>query len=441
MTEPLINPRSNSRHVEWLFGELPKLTSSGILPAPIAKALRDHYASQLETPSTLRLVPLVCALLGSLLIGCGIILLIAHNWDDLSRPVRAALSFAPVLLGIALTGFVLLRRFGSEAWREGAALFQTLTIGASIALVSQTYQISGNFPSFMLTWILLGLPVVYLLRSSSAAILSLIGATIRMGASTDLNSPGALTPNWLLLLCLAPHLFLLIRNRHKTSAAWLLWALVICLPILLGFESSQAKHHLWLVSFSGLFAAFYLFSAFPFFREGSLWLNPLRIGGAFGIGIFSLILTYKGVWNDLRPLQEMAWTPGSLVCLLFPIAAIGAGAFLLRDGTRFNPLAALFPVVIACGWLLSQQMLPAEVLMVTNGYVFLLAVSILIGGFRGDRLIDVNAGMVLLAALIIGRFFDSDLGFVVRGLTAIALGIGFLTVNYFFLKQRKARLS
>ena len=32
----------------------------------------------------------------------GIILIIAHNWDDLSRPLRTLLAFAPVLLGQGL---------------------------------------------------------------------------------------------------------------------------------------------------------------------------------------------------------------------------------------------------------------------------------------------------------------------------------------------------
>ncbi len=56
---------------------------------------------------------------GALLIGAGIILMLAHNWEDLSRPVRAALSFLPLLLAQGLAGWALVRRPESLAWREG----------------------------------------------------------------------------------------------------------------------------------------------------------------------------------------------------------------------------------------------------------------------------------------------------------------------------------
>ena len=445
-SDPTLQPRTDARCIQWFLGELPQLTSSGILPPSIAEVLRHHYDSQSQddSKSTLRLVPLVCALLGSALIGCGIILLIAHNWDDLSRTARACLSFAPLILSIAVSGFALWRHFTSTAWREGAALFQTLAIGASISLVSQTYNISGDFPSFMLTWLLLSLPVIYLLRSTGTAVLYVVGATVRMGScADDWHSSTALAPNWLLLLLALPHLFLLIRHRQKTAAAWLLWALVACLPIFLGFETDQTKHHLWLFAYSGLFATFYLLSNLPSFSNKSLWLNPLKIGSTLGIGIFSLILTYKDTWSCIHPDKDsLIWTPDSLICLLFPLAAIGLSLFLLLSkGHRFNFLAGLFPLLVSLAWLAAEKAHPGTGLLLLNGYVLLLAVSILIGGFRNDRLLHVNAGMILLAALIISRFFDSELGFVIRGVADILVGIGFLTVNYLFLKQRKTSSS
>ena len=39
----------------------------------------------------------------------------------------------------------------------------------------------------------------------------------------------------------------------------------------------------------------------------------------------------------------------------------------------------------------------------------------LVRGLRGNRFVDANVGLTIIAALAICRFFDSDLGFVVRG--------------------------
>jgi dipeptide/tripeptide permease len=59
-------------------------------------------------------------------------------------------------------------------------------------------------------------------------------------------------------------------------------------------------------------------------------------------------------------------------------------------------------------------------------------------GLREDRLGLVNGGMLMLAGLIITRFFDSDLGFVVRGLAFIVVGVGFLAANMVLIRRKGA---
>src|SRR5881396_3896183 len=94
--------------IRWLLAELPELVAGGILSAETAEALRQHYtATDSEEPRRIGFV--LSAILGSLLVGAGIILLVAHNWDFLTRPVRCAIAFAPLFLSHALAVFVLTR--------------------------------------------------------------------------------------------------------------------------------------------------------------------------------------------------------------------------------------------------------------------------------------------------------------------------------------------
>ena len=167
----------NKGHVEWLYGELADLVGKGVLPAESVEKVRQHYG-ELETGGGLRWAIVLFGILGGALIGAGILLLLAHNWDNLSRSVRAVISFLPLLTSLALAGFVLWKRPESTAWREGVGIFWALAIGATISLVAQTYHISGDFPTFILTWALAGLPIVYLLHCSTAAILFWFGATV-----------------------------------------------------------------------------------------------------------------------------------------------------------------------------------------------------------------------------------------------------------------------
>jgi hypothetical protein len=62
-------------------------------------------------------------------------------------------------------------------------------------------------------------------------------------------------------------------------------------------------------------------------------------------------------------------------------------------------------------------------------------------GMRTGSLGRANAGLLLIAAVAIARFFDADLTFVVRGVAFILVGVGFLTLNIRLLARRKEARS
>ena len=120
---------------------------------------------------------IVFGIFGAILVGLGIILLVAHNWDDLSRTTKSFFAFLPLVVGQILCGFVLIKKTDSVAWRESATAFLFFSVGACISLITQIYNIPGNLSSFLLTWMLLCLPLVYLMRSSITSLLYLTGIT------------------------------------------------------------------------------------------------------------------------------------------------------------------------------------------------------------------------------------------------------------------------
>ena len=84
-----------------MYEELPQLVARGVLAPDAAERLRAHYGP-VETAKPARLAIAFFGILGALLIGAGIILLLGHNWENLTRPVRAFLSFLPLLLAQGL---------------------------------------------------------------------------------------------------------------------------------------------------------------------------------------------------------------------------------------------------------------------------------------------------------------------------------------------------
>ncbi|MEM6542707.1 MAG: DUF2157 domain-containing protein, partial [Bacteroidota bacterium] len=62
-------------------------------------------------------------------------------------------------------------------------------------------------------------------------------------------------------------------------------------------------------------------------------------------------------------------------------------------------------------------------------------------GAKQDHLGILNYGLLILTALVVCRFFDTDLSFVVRGIMFVSVGAGFFVANYLMLKKRKANES
>jgi uncharacterized membrane protein len=190
--------------LRWLRGQLPALVSSGVITAESAAALERHYDSAEEGETNFGFV--VLASVGAVLVGAGVVLLIAHNWDELSRTVRSMIAILPLLIALALMAFALIRRDNSRPWREVVAIFDVAAVATAISLISQTFQIQGTLAEFMQTWLLLSIPIVYLLRTTLGAVVYIIGCvTWLLAQQTWLGRPGNPNLFWVLLLLVAPY--------------------------------------------------------------------------------------------------------------------------------------------------------------------------------------------------------------------------------------------
>lgn len=94
------------------------------------------------------------AVLAAALIGLGVIVWLAANWDSLGRIAQFGLVQA-LMLGCGL--FALSR----PAWRAPAGLLLLLLSGGLLALVGQTYQTGADPWQLFALWALLGLPLAW----------------------------------------------------------------------------------------------------------------------------------------------------------------------------------------------------------------------------------------------------------------------------------------
>src|SRR5882724_4587452 len=122
------------KEAAWLLRELADLVGRGVLDDHSAARLRAHYA-QAAAAQGPGWGTILLAIGGATLVGLGVILIFAHNWEDWTPEVRVALSLAPLLIGQLAVLQALRNR--SRLWSEGAGMFTAIAIGASIALIAQ----------------------------------------------------------------------------------------------------------------------------------------------------------------------------------------------------------------------------------------------------------------------------------------------------------------
>src|SRR6266513_5670928 len=204
---------TNRRALHWLRGQLPQLVAAGAISSENARAIDLYYG---PAGSRTNFGFVILATVGAALVGAGIILLIAHNWDEFSRTTRTIIAFLPLLIAQALVVFVLLRRNESRPWREAVAVFDVAAVATAISLISQTYQIQGSFAEFMRVWLLLSIPIVYLLRTTLGAIVYIIGTIVWLSSRWGFFSQANPMLFWVLLALVVPYFWIRFRQDRDS---------------------------------------------------------------------------------------------------------------------------------------------------------------------------------------------------------------------------------
>ncbi|MCG8310672.1 MAG: DUF2157 domain-containing protein [Cytophagales bacterium] len=416
---------------------LPELIGADIITTEKAEEIKRYFGDKKDRSQSRLIV--IFSILGALLIGLGIILIIAHNWDELSRSTKAAFAFLPLVIGQSIGVYVLLKKADSTGWREAAAAFLFCTVGASISLISQIYNIPGNLSTFLLTWMVLCLPTVYLLRSAIASMLIIAGITYyACETSYWARNDRPSWEYWVVVALLIPHYYSLYRKNLKSNFFILLsWLIPLSITICLGTLSDHKEEFMFIAYFSwfGLscISGDLLFSE----RKGIIG-NAYTTIGSIGTVALLLALSFEWFWNDLSKLEMSVLPSDLMVAALISLATIGLLMWKIKYKTmksvQFTEIIFLiFIVIFAIGF--SSSVIP---ILAINMLVLILGLRIIWEGARKNHLGMLNYGLLIVTALIVCRFFDADISFIARGVMFVLVGAGFFAGNFLLLKKRRS---
>jgi|GEM_PF-562034 len=439
----------NASHRRWLFEQLPQWERDGLIGTDAARTLRERYAVDPAQPG---LAQLVLGALGALLIGLGLISVIGYNWDEFSRPVRLLFAFLPLLLTQLFSMRVLQRENVFPAWgRETAAVLQTFAAGACMALVSQIYNLGGEWPDFLFWWFLLSLPLVWTLRSHATAIFYLTAIAVWSVNQADGGNPWHDSPAIypLLLLGLLPYWpgwprrvpsSLTVRWFMALSAIVGLASAAVFVTVQKGEYYFQSHFSSYFVLWTLTAAALVLFPLHPAGIAETTGRKPQVVLGTLFLLGYGIGGTFRDVSNDMVAgmLQavHLPWCWGLL-------AVLAGFAMMAARSRRYAVLAiasvALLPL-IALPFVRGPGELHAEwISWLFTLHLSAVGITLIVLDLTGRRGAP-RLGALLLAALLIARMSDSQFSLLAKGLAFIVVGVAFLAFLIALGHLRRAHL-
>lgn len=128
-------------------------------------ALIDSESSNVGFMKILSIIWVIC-------VGIWVVLIIASNWSDFPRVIQLLLALMLPIVWLSIWYYFSYIQTELKILGNAFTLLWGILIGATIALIGQIYHLDGTVGSLTLMWFFLSLPLVFVFRFKTLAILS-----------------------------------------------------------------------------------------------------------------------------------------------------------------------------------------------------------------------------------------------------------------------------
>jgi len=398
-----------------LKSEVPLWLEAGVIEKAKASTLLSMYP---VSESSNRLITII-SILGSILVGLGVLLFVGSNWQAMSAFTKLSL-----ICGFVVTvNLIAFRLYFGSHHKLGSALFLLggIIYGAGIWLIAQTYQLDLNWSLGMSIWSFGLIPMAIV--TSSVPLVVLNGLVLLLWGVSQQQFPQAL-----FVFCLALLLSYLFRSRSTLVMALIQGSFIwyggldqqLTSSILPAFFYASALFcwYLWHRLYKPLFANCYLFislflgfnclyittfDAARFFANSSLFL-PLAI--LVLLTTASMTYVFKTVKTNIAEIMTVAL----MIPLVIAITSVG---------NTFGPITWPFKLL-------------------ANAVLFSSLIAVIYSGARRlESAIAVNLATVFFAIAVLTRYFDTFFAMMNRSIFFILGGLILLVGGYLLEQQRR----
>jgi uncharacterized membrane protein len=332
-----------------LARELDRWVADGLVSTEQAEAIRARYAGTARRERRGRLVSAI-AIAGAVVVGLGVILFFAANWDGIPRWTRLVL-----LVGALVGSYGVADRIRATRPMIAHAfvVLGVLLFGASVFLVGQMYNVSTHDPLAFLLWAGAAVSMGWLCRSTPLAVLSI-----------------ALVAAWQ-----AHELFFALSDSTAGAASG---PLAVLYGTALYAAGTGVGSRLRPLGFA----------------------EPMRMFGVLFASAPLFVYSFDSVTRDLRDRHPLGHGQPVVFALVLGLATLAGSAALA--GRR--PWEALGVALLAV-----LGLLPALLDVHPGVYVVafgLVALGALAAGVAAEEEWLVNLGVVFIGVELLARFFD-----------------------------------
>lgn len=432
----LMAAQGSRGNLRWLEGELKRWVSGGIIDDGRAAAIRGLYpVEQAARPWAL----IVFSGIGAVIVGLGIVLLFAYNWQYMSKAAKLSVVFASLIISHSAGIWLFLKSERFRGVGEAMSVLGSMLFGAGIWLVAQIYHIEEHYPTAFLFWGLGTLVLAWAMPSIVQAIMAAVLLTIWAGVeAAEFHA----AMHWAIPLLLS--LWVLAYLRQSII---LLSVLVLASGVSLGFLSAGSPNDTAI--FAALFGLAIIYVSLGFISKeyGSFpESSPVFLFfGMAGYFVMLYLLTFRGIAREIVP-ANLPTDSAYILYWLVP-AAMAIIGWLLTGWLKKTKRAEchfdffLMPLALVIYY---YQAIFLKVFddwsigMTLFNLVFLAhAVSMMARGCRDVKIIPAIVGSLLLAAMTIARYFDLFDSLAIRGFVFIAVGAILFAQGFFYIRAKK----
>jgi uncharacterized membrane protein len=392
---------------KWVEKESQRWTELGIVSPKQVEQILGLYT---EKTRTIGLIPL----LGSLLIGLGVLSFVGANWQQIPQLVRLAMII--ILMSTFYgAGETILRR-GQEKLGIAFIGMGLITFGAGIILIGQMFHLVAYDAVSFLIWSIAGILLTYLYRSRFLYLITCLLLAITQFYSAVQFDRFSYTAMLLFLIGLGAYLWF-----HKDALlSWCFSTLFIIQAIVL-LQVNEWKF-LWL--FLPLMFLYTLGDWTPN-RKLSVALQAMPMISAFAINLFLVLFDGNFGYND-----RYDWVPAPLPYLISLLILIGISLYgKLRVGRGSS----------SGDWLLA-----APLFYLTNysdvAYIlvlFVFSLFLLWRGYTEEWRFKINLGTLLFLISTMTAYGKLTWGFMDKSLFFLIGGVLLIGLSWLLNRRRK----